>query len=444
MSPDTTSARQPRPIATLALLFASALVSPACGAEQAGVEQPEDQAIVLRTSRILDGRGGVLENRDIVLRDGRIAELVPGGSGRGHRVYDLTALTVLPGYIDTHVHISRHFEPSGKLHSPEDPDDLGHATLYGAENAYRTLMSGVTTVQSLGGAEDAELKKWIARGTIPGPRVLSSLGAVRESTGSADDIREFVRDRAAAGADVVKIFAATSIRFGGITNLTPEQMQAACGEARAQGLRSVVHLHRADAVQLAADAGCTQIEHGWLLDRAALEIIASAGMYLGNQIGLLFRNYSENEERYVGIGGYTAEGFVNLQEAQPGALSVFRESLDMPGLMVVYSTDAVAGGHGRNAQELVAYVQQGGQSPMDVVISATSLAAESLGMGDRIGTIAAGLEADIIALDGDPITDPAALNRVAFVMRAGIVYKNQPAAGQSGARAPDGRVYDET
>ena len=295
-------------------------------------------------------------------------------------------------------------------------------------------MSGVTTVQSLGGTEDAELKDWIARGTIPGPRVLSSLSAIRGDSGSPEEIREFVRDRAAAGADVVKIFASTSIRVGAVTSLSLEQLQAACGEARAQGLRSVVHAHRADAVQLAADAGCTQIEHAWLIDRAALEVIAQSGMYLGNQIDLLFRNYAEYEQRYVGIGGYSTEGFVNLQQARSGALRVFRQSLDVTGLKVVYSTDAVAGGHGRNVQELVAYARLGGQRPMDTVISATSLAAESLGLDDRIGSIAPGLEADIIALDGDPIADPAALDRVVFVMRAGQVYKNQPAASARPAR----------
>lgn len=404
------------------------LVAPAAAQDGA------DQTIILRTARILDGTGDVLENRDIVVRDGLIAEIVSGGSARGDRVYDLAALTVLPGYIDTHVHISRHFDPDDRLHSPEDVSEIGHLTLYGAENAYRTLMSGVTTVQSLGGMEDAKLKDWIARGTIPGPRVLSSLGAIRGDSGSPEEIREFVRDRAAAGADVVKIFASTSIRVGAVTNLSREQLQAACGEARAQGLRSVVHAHRADAVQLAADAGCTQIEHAWLIDRAALEVIAQSGMYLGNQIDLLFRNYAEYEHRYVGIGGYSTEGFVNLQQARPGALRVFRQSLDVPGLKVVYSTDAVAGGHGRNAQELVAYARLGGQRPMDTVISATSLAAESLGLDDRIGSIAPGLEADIIALDGDPIADPAALDRVVFVMRAGQVYKNQPAASARPAR----------
>ena len=370
-----------RRIAAVWLLFGVIAVSPV-----SGVQQPQG-TIVLRTSRLLDGRGAVLVSRDLVIRGGMIVEIVPGGSGVGDLVYDLTSLTVLPGYIDTHVHISRHFDPSGKLHPPDDLSEPGHLTLYGAENAYNTLMSGVTTIQSLGGPEDADLKEWIARGTIPGPRLLTSLGYVTENTGSPEEIRRFVRDNAAAGADVIKIFASTSIRFGGVTNLS-------------------------------------------LVEPPTLELIAESGMYLGTQIDLLFRNYAENAERYAGIASYTMDGFANLQEARPGALRTFQESLRLPGLKLVYSTDAVAGGHGRNAQELVAYAEIGGKSPMDVIISATSLAAESLGLDDRIGSIAPGLEADIIALDGDPLSDAAALDRVVFVMRAGKVYKNEPAVSR--------------
>lgn len=407
-----------------AALFLSVLLTPLADP----VAALDERHLVLRTSRVLDGRGAVLEDRDIVVRDGKIAEIVSRGSASGGRVYDLTGLTVLPGYIDTHVHITHHFDPNGKFDGDEDPE-IGHVTLYAVENAYRTLMSGVTTVQSLGRDDDAHLKEWIARGVIPGPRVLTSLGAVRANTGPPEEIREFVRAKQAAGADVIKIFASTSIRLGGVTNMTAEQLAAACGEARALGLRSVVHAHRPDAISLAADAGCSQIEHAWLADRAALEVIAKSGMYLGNQIDLLFRNYAEHGERFDGVASYTLEGLANLQEAQPDALNVFRESLEVPGLKIVYNTDANAGAHGKNAEEIGAYVEQGGQRPMETVIAATSRAAESLGLGERIGAIATGMEADIIALDGNPMTDAAALARVVFVMRAGTVFRNEPGTG---------------
>lgn len=381
---------------------------------------------MLRTSRAFDGRGGVLQDQDIVLRDGRIDEIGPRGRTGGGRVLDLTGLTVLPGYIDTHVHIGHHFDENGKLHAAEDQSDLGHLTLYGAENAYRTLMAGVTTLQSLGGEEDAAIRAWIDRGAIPGPRILSSLGEVRAETGPPDAIRAFVRGRKAAGADVVKVFASTSVRLGGVTNLSAAQLSAACGEATALGLRSIVHAHRPDAIQMAADAGCSQIEHAWLADRAAIEVVAKRGMYLGNQIDLLFRNYAEHGPRFDGVDGFTLAGLANLQEARAGAVRVFRQSLEVPGLKMVFNTDANAGGHGRNAEEIVANVEQGGQRPMDAVIAATSRAAESLGLADRIGAITKGMDADIIAVDGDPQTDAASFRRVAFVMRAGVVYKHEP------------------
>ena len=107
-------------------------------------DQPSRETTVLRAARILDGRGEVLEDRDLVVRDGRIAEIVPRGAARGDRVYDLTALTVLPGYIDTHVHIGNHFDDDGKVHRPEIDPSVAHTTLHGAENAYRTLMNGIT------------------------------------------------------------------------------------------------------------------------------------------------------------------------------------------------------------------------------------------------------------------------------------------------------------
>lgn len=391
------------------------------------VEAVDERDIVLRASRVLDGRGEVLEDRDIVVRHGRIVDIVARGSASEGTVYDLTSLTVLPGYIDTHVHITHHFDENGKYDGDEDPD-LGHVTLYAVENAYKTLMSGVTTIQSLGRDDDAHLREWIARGIVPGPRVLTSLGAIRASTGSPAELRRYVRSKKAEGADVIKIFASTSIRLGGVTNMTAEQLNAACGEARDVGLRTVVHAHRPDGITLAAEAGCSQIEHGWLADRAALEVIAESGMYFGNQIDLLFRNYAENGERFDGVGSFTMEGLQNLQESRTGALEVFRESLQVPGLNIVYNTDANAGAHGQNAEEIIAYVEQGGQRPMDTIIAATSRAAESLGLGDSIGTIAKGMEADIIALDGDPLTDTAALGRVVFVMRAGDVYRHEPGA----------------
>ena len=163
--------------------------------------------VVVRTSRIVDGRGGVVLNRDIVIRDGRIAEIVAAGQGRGERVHDLTGYTVLPGLIDTHVHVGWHFGPDGRLdRGSEMPDRV----LYGAENAHRMLIAGFTTVQSLGGLEDGPLARAFERGVLPGPRVITSLGQLSAGVGDPAEFRAAVLDLADRGARVIKLFGSES------------------------------------------------------------------------------------------------------------------------------------------------------------------------------------------------------------------------------------------
>jgi imidazolonepropionase-like amidohydrolase len=375
-------------------------------------------AVVVRASRVLDGRGGVLEDRDIVVRDGRIVEIVPAGEGRGDRVHDLTGHTVMPGMIDTHVHAGWYFDEEGRLARGGTMEDR---VLHAAENAYRMLAAGFTTVQSLGGAEDAPLRDALERGVLPGPRILTSLGSINAGTGDPAAMRAAVRDFAQRGADVIKIFASESIRTGGAPTLSQEQLDAACGEARELGLRAVVHAHGPESARRSSLAGCTTIEHGALLDRETLQLLADRGTFYDPNIHLIFQNYFDNEDRYIGIGGYTAEGFAQMRAAVPRALEAFRTALDVPGLRTVFGTDAVAGAHGRNAEELVYRVRVGGQDPMDAVISITSLAAESLGMGGEIGSIAAGMAADLIAVEGEPDAEIEAVQRVRWVMKGGRV-----------------------
>ena len=410
-TPMTSQIRWPRVLAERVMI-----VAVLCAAPRPALAQ--DGTTVLRTSQILDGRGGVLEDRDIVIRNGEIAQIVPAGQGRGDRVHDLTGYTVLPGLIDTHVHLGWHFGPDGRLaRGTEMPDRV----MYGAENAYRMLEAGITTVQSLGGTEDAPLVRAFERGVLPGPRVITSLGSISAGTGGPDELRAAVRDFADRGAAVIKIFGSESIRTGGAPTMSQAQLDAACGEAAARGLRAVVHAHGPESARRSTIAGCTTIEHGALLDRATLELMAERGTFYDPNIHLIFQNYFDNEDRYIGIGGYTEEGFQQMRAAVPRALEAFRSALRVPGLKTVFGTDAVAGAHGRNVEELIYRVREGGQSAMGAVISATSLAAESLGMSDEIGTIRAGWTADIIAVEGDPSGEVEALRRVRFVMIGGRV-----------------------
>jgi imidazolonepropionase-like amidohydrolase len=242
---------------------------------------------------------------------------------------------------------------------------------------------------------------------------------VTEETGTPDKIREHVKEMVSKGADVIKIFASQSIRDGGGPTLSLEQLKAACGQAAESHVRAVVHAHGPESVHRAVDAGCTSIEHGALLDRASLEYIAARGTYFDPTIGLIFQNYFANKEHYIGIDNFTEEGFAKMQEAVPIALKMFREALQVKGLKIIFGTDAVGGAHGKNFEELIYRVQEGGQSPMDAIISATSRAAESLHLEKEIGTIAPGMTADLIAVDGDPLKDITSFRKVIFVMKSG-------------------------
>ena len=399
------------PLATLALV---AIVPGARGA---------DAPITLRAARILDGRGGVIPNARITVVGSRITKVEANATGSA--TYDLGTATILPGLIDAHAHVVWYFNSKGRFHTGDDGDTKTEGMLAAAGNAYTTLMSGITTLQSLGSPEDKELRDAIARGVVVGPRILTSLDPLNERSGTPDELRALVRTRKAEGADVIKVFASKSIREGGAQTMTDAQLEAVCSEARAQGLRALIHAHSADAVLAATKAGCTQIEHGVFATDAVLKLMAERGTYHDPQCGLVFRNYLENRAKYQGIGNYNDEGFASMEKAIPLALEGFKRARATPGLKIVWGTDAVAGAHGRNVEDLICRVNEGGQKAMAAIVSATSLNAEALGLKDRIGSIAAGMEADIIAVPGDPTTDITALRNVRFVMMGGRVVKSE-------------------
>lgn len=379
----------------------------------------QERAITIRTGMLLDGKGGVWRNMNIVVQGSKIVKIAPPAA---NPTYDLRTLTVLPGLIDTHVHITGHFGKDGRAgNRGETPAQEAY---YTAENAYVTLMAGFTTVQSVGAAADLALREAVARGIIPGPRILTSIRPINERSGGPDQLRDLVRKLKADGADVVKIFASKSIRDGGGQTMTDEQLAAVCGEAKAQGLRTMVHAHAAEAIKAAVGAGCGQIEHGVFVDEEALKLMAARGVYFDPNIGLVLQNYLRHKPKFLGLGNYTEEGFAYMEKAVALNQALIKKAVATPGLKLVMGTDAVAGAHGRNADELVARVREGGQKPMDAIISATSLAAKSLNLETTIGTLAPGFEADLIAVDGDPTSDITALTRVVFVMKGGRVYKN--------------------
>ena len=383
--------------------------------------------LVIRAPRLIDGRGHVLRNAAVVVAEGKIVAI----DEQPKQVdIDLPDATLMPGGIDTHVHIAWHFDADGRSH--DDEGDRGEtpaeSALFAAENAWRTLMGGITTVQSLGAPMDKPLRDAIARGVLPGPRVLTAMEPLSDEKLPIDVLRGQVDKAADDGADVIKVFASQSIRTGGGPTMSQEQMDAICGEAKRRGLRTAVHAHGPESVARAVRAGCSSIEHGALIDQATLDLMASKGTWFDPNTDLVFRNYFENAPHFLGIGNYNEAGFAAMRAAVVRILDVFRKALRTPGLKIVFGTDALAGSHGRNFQELEYRVRVGGQEPMAAITSATSLAAESLGLGARVGTLAPGYEADVIAVAGDPLADISALERVVFVMRAGKVYRREAAS----------------
>lgn len=383
--------------------------------------------ISIRAGRMIDGRGAVRRNVDIVVRGSRILRISPGT--RAVATYDLSHLTLLPGMIDTHVHLESHFGKGGNASNRgETPAERRRAA---EDNAYAMLMAGFTTVQSVGSPLDLEIRSAIEKGEISGPRLLTSADPLADTSLTPAQIRDWVRGTVAKGADVIKLFASRSIRDGGGQTLTDEQIQAACSEAKSAGKRTWVHAHAPSAVRAAALAGCFAITHGSMVTNAELKLMAERGTFFEPNIGLVSQNYIEHRKNYLGTGNYTEEGFRQMQEGIPRKLDMYKRALTVPKLKLIMGTDATAGAHGQNAREIVYRVQEAKEPAAHAIAGTTWLAAQALGMHDRIGALSAGMEADLIAVEGNPLQDITALRRVVFVMKGGKVYRNVPPSFQA-------------
>ncbi len=389
---------------------------------------------VIRAGRLIDGKGGVRDSVIVVVEGSRIARITTANDSTvGAVTYDLSRFTLLPGLIDTHVHIDSHFGRDGRI-ATGMVSQLDR-TIAAGQNAERTLRAGVTTVQSLGAPPDIELRYGIGHGDFLGPRLLTSVSQLTDAKMPPAQIRQWVRTMASRGADVIKIFASKSIREGGAQTLSDAQIRAACDEAKLAGKRSWVHAHSPSAARAAVLAGCTAISHGSQLGDREFALMAKHGTYFEPNIGLVSQNYLENKDRFLGAGNYTEDGFRKTEEGIPLKLEMFKRALRHPTLKIILGTDATAGAHGQNVREIIYRVQAGGQRAMDAIISATSLNAEALGMSDRVGSVVPGLEADLIAVEGNPLEDITALQQVHFVMKAGRVYRN----GRDGRRLMESR-----
>ncbi|MBV8855112.1 MAG: amidohydrolase family protein [Sinobacteraceae bacterium] len=406
----------------LLLLPALMAAAEARSVEPIAPPAPPAGPVVILARHALDGRGGELHNIRIGVSNGRITSL----SASGAHVIDLRRYTVLPGWIDVHVHLASHFDAEGRIATDDEPP--AEAAMGIAQAAWDTLMGGFTTVQSVGDPSEKPLRDAVRDHGFPGPRILTSLAPIEgDASESANQLRAEVHARKVEGADLIKIFASASQRVGATPTFTEAQLKVLCDEARKVGLRSMVHAYRSQ-VAAAARAGCNEIEHMTYATDDEIAVAAAAGAYLSPQVGLVVQNYLKNKDRYLGVGNYTEEGMITMERDMPEDFRVCSVAMHISPSKVVFSTDATAGAHGHNAEEFIGRVEHCGQSPMAALVSANAIAAAALGMQDRLGALAPGFEADVIALDGDPVKDLTAVRRVVFVMRGGVVYKWPDAA----------------
>src|SRR5208283_183997 len=305
-----------------------------CALAQPGSSQTPAQTkrIVIAADKVLDGKGRVLSDTRIVIDRSQIVAIDPKAEPVD---YDLRGRTVLPGWIDAHVHITWSFGPDGKNAGPEGTtQEAGYAA---ASNAWLTLMAGFTTVQSIGSPNDVPLRDAIAKGLLPGPRILTAVEPLMgrgDQTGTPDEIRAFVRKQKAAGADLIKIYASGGMTRGTMT-MSQEQLNAACDEAKKQGLRTLVHAFR-DAVRAATVAGCTEVEHGLGASDDDLKLMAERGTYLDPQAGLLLETYLRYKEQYLAPPYYTEEGFAAMKGLIPAHQELIQRAAHIPGLKMVY------------------------------------------------------------------------------------------------------------
>jgi len=420
------------------VLLAAALFSPA--ASLAPTKSPK--RIVIRPQKILDVEtGGLLEHQQILVEDDRIVAVQPLMDVPGAVVIDLPSATVLPGLIDVHTHLTN------------DPDSLGLASLEssiprlalrGAKNARVTLEAGFTTVRNVGaqGYSDVALRDAINDGDVTGPRMFVSGPAIGATGGHCDDnllpfefhhtsdgvadgvagVQQKVREVIKYGADVIKFCATGGVMSKGddprAAQYTLEEMKVLVAEAHRLGRKVATHAHGAQGVIWASEAGVDSVEHGMLMDAEAVATLKRNGTYL---VPTLFQIdwWLENVEK-LNAPDYVVKKMKSVAiEAHRNVKSAFDA-----GVKIALGTDASIYPHGMNAHELAVYVRLG-MSPIQAIRTATVNAADLLGWSDKVGTIAAGKWADLIAVDGDPTADVTLLQHVRFVMKGGAIYKNE-------------------
>lgn len=406
------------------------------------------QTIAIKAGKLIDtDAGAVLSDQVILIRDGKIAAVgggikIPGDA----RVIDLSGLTVLPGLIDCHTHLT---DSASEVDPRDELKTTAAEKAFGSiPNARKTLEAGFTTVRDVGSYRalvDVALRDAINRGEVMGPRMYAAgayitiSGGAGALTGFAPDItlpwdlkfgqanspwevRERVRKLASYGVDLIKILATGAVLTHGskpaAEEFTPEELVAAVDEARKFGLRVAAHAHGAEGIKNAVRAGVASIEHGTFLDDEGIALMKQRGTYF--VADLYDGDFIQAEGKRLGMPEEFLEK--NAQTADTQRRN-FRKAA-AAGVKMAYGTDSAVYPHGDNARQF-AYLVKYGLTPMQAIQSATAGAADLIGKSGELGSLKPGKRADVVAVAGDPTQDVRALERVRFVMKDGKIYKQE-------------------
>ena len=399
----------------------------------ASAQQPAP--VVLRAARWLDVAAGQIRTPAVVVvQDGKIAS-VGGDVPAGATSIDLGDVTLVPGLLDAHTHLTGDIEGDWVVRSVRElPAD---AALRGARNARRTLEAGFTTVRDVGagGFADVSLMKAIDSGMVPGPRIIPAAHALGITGGHCDEtgwapgileagpeqgivdgvdaVLRAVRYQLKHGAKVIKICATAGVlsfdATVGAQQLSDEEMAAVVAEATRHGVKVAAHAHGSEGILAAVKAGVSSIEHGSMLTDEIIALMKKRGTYLVPTAHLI--NAIRMEALPPPIAAKARQVFPLAQESHRQAIKA--------GVKIAFGTDAGVYPHGDNAKEFAVYVGYG-MTPIEAIRTSTTGAADLLGVSDR-GSIAAGKLADIIAVPGDPLKDVTVLEKVSFVMKGGAV-----------------------
>ena len=405
------------------------------------------QTTAIRAGRLIDGTGAAaVRNAVILVENGRITAVganvrIPAGA----KVVDLSDRTVLPGFVDAHVHMTGPVlgEPGwDNALVRESPAD---AALRGAAHARQTLAAGFTTVRNVGagGFADVSLRDAINAGRVPGPRMLvaaHSLGITgghcdatngylphvlgedpgpeRGMADGPDAIREAVRYQVKHGADVIKICATGGVLSegdsAGAQQYMEDELAAVVAAAHMAERRVAAHAHGTEGIKGAVRAGVNSIEHGSILDDEAIALLKQHGTYL---VPTLMAG--EAVEAMANSGGLRGERADKARAIAPKMRESIKEAV-AAGVKIALGTDAGVMAHGTNGHEFTLMVQWGGMTPMQAIVAGTSAAADLLGWSQHVGTVAPGRYADLVAVRGDPLADITVLERVDWVMKGGV------------------------